>query len=255
VTKKAKKQKVMILPVDSEHSAIFQCLSGQKKNLLKRLVLTASGGPFYKLNSEALEKVTVAQALCHPRWRMGKKITVDSASLMNKGLEVIEARWLFDVDISRIDVLIHPQSVVHSLVEMIDGSVLAQLGIADMRIPIAYALSYPLRITNDLPPLDLSSEGSLVFHKPDLNRFPCLGLAFDAGRRGGTLPAVMNAANEIAVAAFLKGDIRFVDLPKVIAQVMSKLPVMENPSLTDILACDHEARQEAILAIIRMKKG
>ena len=255
VTKKAKKQKVMILPVDSEHSAIFQCLSGQKKNLLKRLVLTASGGPFYKLNSEALEKVTVAQALCHPRWRMGKKITVDSASLMNKGLEVIEARWLFDVDISRIDVLIHPQSVVHSLVEMIDGSVLAQLGIADMRIPIAYALSYPLRITNDLPPLDLSSEGSLVFHKPDLNRFPCLELAFAAGRRGGTQPAVMNAANEIAVAAFLKGDIRFVDLPKVIAQVMSKLPVMENPSLTDILACDHEARQEAILAIIRMKKG
>ena len=255
VTKKAKKQKVMILPVDSEHSAIFQCLSGQKKNLLKRLVLTASGGPFYKLNSEALKKVTVEQALCHPRWRMGKKITVDSASLMNKGLEVIEARWLFDVDISRIDVLIHPQSVVHSLVEMIDGSVLAQLGIADMRIPIAYALAYPHRITNDLPPLDLSSEGSLVFHKPDLNRFPCLELAFAAGRRGGTQPAVMNAANEIAVAAFLKGDIRFVDLPEVIAQVMSKLPVMDNPSLTDILASDHEARQEAKLAIKKVKKG
>jgi 1-deoxy-D-xylulose-5-phosphate reductoisomerase len=255
VTKKAKSKKVMILPVDSEHSAIFQCLSGQKKDLLKRLVLTASGGPFYNLTGAALKKVTPAQALRHPRWRMGKKITVDSASLMNKGLEVIEARWLFDVDISRIDVLIHPQSIVHSLVEMIDGSVLAQLGIADMRIPIAYALSYPRRITNDLPQLDLSSERSLVFHKPDLNRFPCLGLAFDAGRRGGTAPAVMNAANEVAVAAFLEAKIRFVELPEVISQVISRCPVIEKPSLADILEADSEARREAGELIMRMKRG
>lgn len=245
----------MILPVDSEHSAIFQCLSGQKKNLLKRLILTASGGPFYNLTQAGLKKVTVAQALRHPRWKMGKKITVDSASLMNKGLEVIEARWLFDVDISRIDVLIHPQSVVHSLVEMIDGSVLAQLGIADMRIAIAYALAYPQRIQNDLPALDLSKEGRLDFYPPDLRRFPCLELAFEAGRRGGAVPAVMNAANEIAVGAFLEEKIRFVDLPDIIARVMSRCPAVKNPSLADVLAADGEARRQANQAIEQMKRG
>lgn len=255
VTRRAKKKKVMILPVDSEHSAIFQCLSGQKKNLLKRLILTASGGPFYNLTQAGLKKVTVAQALRHPRWKMGKKITVDSASLMNKGLEVIEARWLFDVDISRIDVLIHPQSVVHSLVEMIDGSVLAQLGIADMRIAIAYALAYPQRIQNDLPALDLSKEGRLDFYPPDLRRFPCLELAFEAGRRGGAVPAVMNAANEIAVGAFLEEKIRFVDLPDIIARVMSRCPAVENPSLADVLAADGEARRQANQAIEQMKRG
>lgn len=255
VTEKARKNKVRILPVDSEHSAIFQCLSGQEKDLLRRIILTASGGPFLNLSRQELKKVTLQQALKHPRWKMGKKITIDSASLMNKGLEVIEAKWLFNVDISHIDVVIHPQSVVHSLIELIDGSVLAQLGIADMRIPIAYALTYPKRIINDLPLLDLAAAGRLDFQPPDMKKFPCLALAYEAGQAGGAMPAVMNAANEAAVSAFLEQKITFSDLPKVIEKVMALHDVVKNPSLPDVIAIDGESRKEAENIIKGIRKG
>jgi len=255
VTEKARQKKIKILPVDSEHSAIFQCLSGQLPENLRRIILTASGGPFYDLSKADLKKVTLAQALKHPRWKMGRKITIDSASLMNKGLEVIEAKWLFHLDIARIDVLIHPQSVIHSLIELIDGSVLAQLGIADMRIPIAFALSYPDRMTNDLPALNLAKTGHLDFYPPDMKKFPCLGLAFEAGSIGGTAPAALNAANEVAVAAFIENKICFIDLPKVIEKVLHKCQTQNNPSLEDILEVDGEARREAENIIKKLKRG
>ncbi len=255
VMQRAKQKKVKILPVDSEHNAIFQCLTGQKKDLLRRIILTASGGPFLNLSRQDLKKVTLEQALKHPRWKMGPKITIDSASLMNKGLEVIEAKWLFDLDISRIDVLIHPQSIVHSLIELIDGSILAQLGIADMRIPIAYALTYPDRIPNDLPLLDLAKAGRLDFHPPDMKKFPCLALAYEAGRAGGTAPAVLNAANEAAVSAFLEKKIRFCDLPKVIDKVLRKHGLKKDPSLAEVMAVDEEARRDAQQVIIKIRKG
>jgi 1-deoxy-D-xylulose-5-phosphate reductoisomerase len=255
VTRRAKKKKIRILPVDSEHSAIFQCLAGQKTQYLRRIILTASGGPFYRLSCNELKKVTLEQALRHPRWKMGSKITIDSASLMNKGLEVIEAKWLFDVDIDRIDVLIHPQSVVHSMIELRDGSVLAQMGIADMRIPIACALAYPDRLTNDFPVLNLAEIRSLEFYKPDMKKFPCLGLAYEAGHLGGTAPVVLNAANEKAVAAFTEKKICFNDLPKVIEKVMVKHRVKKNPSLDDILDTDREARIQAGMIINKLRKG
>jgi 1-deoxy-D-xylulose-5-phosphate reductoisomerase len=255
VTKKAKQKKINILPVDSEHSAIFQCLAGQIPENLKRVILTASGGPFYNLSKDDLKKVTLEQALKHPRWKMGRKITIDSASLMNKGLEVIEAKWLFNLDIAHIDVLIHPQSVVHSLIELIDGSVLAQLGIADMRIPIAYALAYPDRMTNDMPVLNLAKTGHLEFYLPDMKKFPCLRLAYEAGRIGETTPAALNAANEIAVAAFIENKICFNDLPKVIEKVLDKHQTRNDPSLEDILDVDGEARREAGNIIKKLKRG
>jgi len=255
VTGRAKQKKIKILPVDSEHSAIFQCLAGQKAENLRRILLTASGGPFYNLSRAELKKVTLEQALRHPRWKMGSKITIDSASLMNKGLEVIEARWLFDMDIDRIDVLIHPQSVVHSMIELRDGSVLAQLGIADMRIPIAYALTYPDRLSNQLQVLNLAEIRSLDFFKPDMKKFPCLGLAYEAGRLGGTAPVVLNAANETAVAAFTEKNICFNDLPKVIEKVMDKHQVTKNPSLGDILGIDRESRIQAGVIINKLRKG
>ena len=246
---------VKIIPIDSEHSAIFQCLAGQMPKNLKRIILTASGGPFFNLSKDDLKKVTWQQALKHPRWKMGRKITIDSASMMNKGLEVIEAKWLFNVDIARIDVLIHPQSVVHSLIELLDGSVLAQLGIADMRIPIAYALDYPNRLTNDLPGLNLAKASPLEFHQPDMKKFPCLGLAYEAGRLGGTTPVALNAANEVAVAAFLENKICFNDLSKVIEKVLNKHQTLNNPSLEDILDVDNEARMQAQSVIKKLKKG
>jgi 1-deoxy-D-xylulose-5-phosphate reductoisomerase len=255
VTKKARQKKIAILPVDSEHSAIFQCLAGQKPENLKRIFLTASGGGFYNLSGADLKKVTLQQALKHPRWKMGTKITIDSASLMNKGLEVIEAKWLFDLDIGRIDVLIHPQSVVHSLVEFLDGSVLAQLGIADMRIPIAYALAYPRRLANDLPGLNLAKAGPLAFLKPDMKKFRCLALAYEAGRIGGTAPVVLNAANEVAVAAFVENKICFNDLPKVIEKVLNRHHAQKNPSLEDILGVDGESRIQARSVLRKLKKG
>ncbi len=255
VTRKAEQKKIRVLPVDSEHSAIFQCLAGQKPKNVKRIILTASGGPFYSFSRADLKKVTPAQALRHPRWKMGAKITVDSASLMNKGLEVIEAKWLFGVDISRIDVLIHPQSVVHSLIELLDGSVLAQLGIADMRIPIAYALSYPDRLTNDLPALDLAKTGPLTFCPPDMKKFPCLSLAYESARAGGTAPVVLNAANEAAVAAFLENKICFNDLPKVIEKTLDRHSVKQNPSLEEILRADGEARRESAGILKKLRRG
>lgn len=244
VTKKAREKGVKILPVDSEHSAIFQCLQGQKHENINKIILTASGGPFFNYKKSDLKKVTLSQALKHPNWKMGKKITVDSASLMNKGLEVIEAKWLFNLDIKKIEVLIHPQSIVHSMVEFVDGSLLAQMGIADMRTPIAYALTYPERINNDLPLLDLVKARSLEFYEPDIKKFPCLRLAYEAGICGGTMPAVLNAANEIAVEAFLKEIINFVDFPGIIDKVLNIHKSVNNPSLEDILNADGWARTQ-----------
>lgn len=244
VTKKAKEKGIKILPVDSEHSAIFQCLQGQKTDNVNKIILTASGGPFLNYKTSDLEKVTLSQTLKHPNWKMGKKITVDSASMMNKGLEVIEARWLFNLDISKIDVLIHPQSIVHSMVEFVDGSILAQMGIPDMRTPIAYALTYPERINNYLPFLDLVEAHNLEFSKPDMKKFPCLRIAYEAGICGGTMPAVLNAANEIAVEAFLKEIIKFVALPGIIDKVVSAHNSIKTPSLEDILKADERARAQ-----------
>ncbi|MGD0279061.1 MAG: 1-deoxy-D-xylulose-5-phosphate reductoisomerase [Smithella sp.] len=253
VTKRANKKGVKIIPVDSEHSAIFQCLQGSSRENLRRIILTASGGPFLNFTKDQLQKVSLAQALHHPNWKMGKKITVDSASMMNKGLEVIEAKWLFNMDISAIDVLIHPQSIVHSMVEFIDGAFLAQMGVPDMRIPIAYALTYPARIMNDLPSLNLIKTGNLEFYKPDLKKFPCLDIAYRAGICGGTAPVVLNAADEVAVSAFMNKKIRFIDLPKIIEKVLALNNVIYNPSLDDILQADLWARRETNKIIGRMK--
>jgi 1-deoxy-D-xylulose-5-phosphate reductoisomerase len=252
VTKTAIKKGVKIIPVDSEHSAIFQCLEGQTRQNLRRIILTASGGPFFNFTRNELKKVNLSQALQHPNWKMGKKITVDSASMMNKGLEVIEAQWLFNLDISDIDVLIHPQSIVHSMVEFIDGAFLAQMGIPNMKIPIAYALTYPERIINDLPSLDLVKIGKLEFLKPDIKKFSCLGLAYAAGLCGGTAPVVLNAADEVAVSAFIEKKIRFIDLPKIIEKILVLHNSINNPSLDDILQADLWARRETKKIIERI---
>lgn len=252
VTRKAVKKGVKIIPVDSEHSAIFQCLEGQTRRNLRRIILTASGGPFLHYPRNELKKVTLHQTLHHPNWKMGKKITIDSATMMNKGLEVIEAQWLFNTDISKIDVLIHPQSIVHSMVEFIDGAVLAQMGIPDMRIPIAYALTYPERMMNDLPSLELLKTGQLEFLKPDLKKFPCLNLAYAAGLAGGTAPVVLNAADEVAVSAFIEKKVKFIDIPKIVDKVLSCHHSISRPSLDDILAADLWARKETKKIIERI---
>jgi 1-deoxy-D-xylulose-5-phosphate reductoisomerase len=252
VTRRANKKGVKIIPVDSEHSAIFQCLEGSRRENLRRIILTASGGPFLNFTPNQLKRVSLDQTLHHPNWKMGKKITIDSASMMNKGLEVIEAKWLFNVDISAIDVLIHPQSIVHSMVEFIDGAYLAQMGMPDMKIPIAYALTYPERIINDLPSLNLIKIGNLEFYKPDIKKFPCLDIAYRAGISGGTAPVVLNAADEVAVSAFMNKKIRFVDLPKIVEKVLTLHGVMNNPSLDDILQTDLWARRETEKIIERM---
>lgn len=254
VTGRAKKNKVKIIPVDSEHSAIFQCLEGNCRENLKRIILTASGGPFFHLTGQQLKRVNVRQALSHPRWKMGRKVTIDSATMMNKGLEVIEAKWLFNLDISDIDVVIHPQSIVHSMVEFIDGAFIAQMGVPDMRIPIAYALTYPERIVNDLDRLDLVRAGRLDFHKPDMKKFPCLKLAREAGMAGGTAPAVLNAADEVAVSAFLQEKIAFTDLPDIVNRVLDNHAVKADPSINDILQADVMARLETEKIIERMSK-
>lgn len=242
IIKTAKKRGIKILPLDSEHSAIFQCLRAEKIKNVRRLILTASGGPFYKYKKSQLEKVTVKETLHHPTWQMGKKITVDSATLMNKGLEAIEASHLFGVDINRIDVLIHPQTTVHSLVELVDGSILAQLAIADMRIPIQFALTYPQRYLSRLQGLKLEKMAHLTFQKPNLKNFPCLGLALKAGRIRGTMPVVLNAADEISVEAFLVGKIKLTDIPKIIESVMAEHKVNKKPSLKKILEIDQWTR-------------
>jgi 1-deoxy-D-xylulose-5-phosphate reductoisomerase len=242
VIEEAKKNQVQILPIDSEHSAIFQSLLGHQREEIERLILTASGGPFLNLPAAKLHEVTVQDALRHPRWEMGKKITIDSASLMNKGLEVIEAHWLFDMPIEKIAVQIHPESVVHSMVEYRDGSVIAQMGITDMRVPISYALSYPQRLPLSLPRLDLFQKGGLTFMAPDLERYPCLRLAYQSIEIGETMPAILNAANEVSVNAFLEGAIKFTDIPILIRRVMEDHEVRTVHTLEDILRADHWAR-------------
>ncbi len=242
VMEEAKKRGVPILPVDSEHSAIFQSLLGHRKADIHRLILTASGGPFLNLPISKLHEVTVQDALHHPHWEMGKKITIDSASLMNKGLEVIEAHWLFEIPLEKIVVQIHPQSIVHSMVEYVDGSIIGQMGIADMRIPISYALSYPERMDLKLNTLDLSQMGPLTFSHPDPEKFPCLRLAYQAIEIGETMPAVLNAANEVAVNGFLEGSIKFTSIPLLIQKVMEEHDVKTVRTIEDILKADQWAR-------------
>ena len=246
VTRAAREKGVALLPVDSEHNAIFQALRGHDRAEVRRLVLTASGGPFLARPAADLVNVTVAEALDHPTWKMGPKITIDSATLMNKGLEVIEARWLFDVDADHIDVVIHPQSIVHSMVEYIDGSVLAQMAVPDMTIPIGYALAYPARLPLDhLRPLDLPAAGTLTFVAPDRQRFPRLDLAYRALRAGGTMPAVLNAANEIAVERFLAEDLAYREIPALVSAVMDAHEPGSASSLDVLLAADGWARDAA----------
>ncbi len=241
----AEKKGTEVMPIDSEHSAIKQCLLSGKKEEVRRLILTASGGPFLNTRKEELKGITVDEALSHPTWDMGKKITIDSASLMNKGLEVIEARWLFGVPADRIKVVIHPQSVVHSMVEFVDGSVMAQMSVPDMKLPIQYALFYPERVFSNNTRLDLSKIGQLTFLEPDLEKFPCLGLAYRALKSGGTAPAVLNAANEVAVGAFLDHRIAFTRIENVVRETLDRHQVKSSCGLDDILKADQWARQTA----------
>jgi 1-deoxy-D-xylulose-5-phosphate reductoisomerase len=241
----AQRHKVNILPVDSEHSAIFQSLVGEDMASVEKILLTASGGPFRSFTYEQMLHVTAAQALQHPNWDMGAKITIDSASMMNKGFEVIEARWLFDLPVEKIQVLVHPQSVVHSAVQFIDGSVKAQLGTPDMRMPIQYALTYPNRWTSDVPRLDLFSTKQLTFEEPDLQRFPNLRLAYEAMAKGGNMPCVLNAANEVVNLAFREGKCGFLQMSDVIAQTMTKANFIDQPTYEDYVDTDVEARKIA----------
>ena len=242
----AERYKVNILPVDSEHSAIFQSLVGEDMASVEKLLLTASGGPFRNFTLDQMQHVTAAQALQHPNWDMGAKITIDSASMMNKGFEVIEARWLFNIPVEKIQVLVHPQSVVHSAVQFIDGSVKAQLGTPDMRMPIQYALTYPKRWMSDVPRLDLFATQSLTFEEPDLQRFPNLALAYDAIHRGGNIPCVLNAANEVVNQAFREGKCSFLQMSNVIAETMQKTTFITEPTYEDYVQTDYAARQLAL---------
>lgn len=246
VTRLVEEKGVRLLPIDSEHSAIFQCLQGEDRGKIRRLMLTASGGAFADYPLESLAQVTVEQALAHPTWSMGRKITVDSATLMNKGLEIVEARWLFGVDPSRIEVVIHPQSIVHSMVEFEDGSVVAQMGVPDMRLPIQYALLYPERVDTGLPRLDIAAQGALTFAKPDPEHYPALGLAYRAAEQGGTMPAVMNAANEVAVGLFLDRRIGFLGIQQIVRLVMDRHVPVEDPGLDQVLQADSWARDAAM---------
>ncbi len=249
IVDRAKKKKIKIIPVDSEQSAIWQCLAGEDRSKLKNVYLTASGGPFLAIKKEELRGISVAQVLKHPKWRMGKKISVDSANLMNKGLEMLEAMHLFNVHPRQIKILIHPEAIVHSLVEFIDGVMLAQLSITDMRIPIQYALSYPDRLSNRLPGVDLYKLESLNFQKPDFRKFPCLGLSYRVAEMLGTAPCAFNAANEVAVAEFLKKRLDFLAIPGVMRKVLDQHRNVTNPDLDDILEADARARREALRVI------
>ncbi|GAK57707.1 1-deoxy-D-xylulose 5-phosphate reductoisomerase [Candidatus Vecturithrix granuli] len=248
------RQQGTLLPVDSEHHAIFQCLQGHRREDVHKILLTASGGPFRQFTREQLQSVTVQHALRHPNWAMGKKITIDSATLMNKGLEVIEAHWLFDIAFSEIQVVVHPQSVIHSMVEYVDGSIIAELGAPDMRIPIAYALSYPEQMAIDAPRLDFTTLKALTFEEPDLQKFPCLHYAYQAGEIGATMPTVLNAANEIAVEAFLQKQIGFVDIAALILQVMDAHVVRPLITIEDVVEADHWAREKSKSLLTTMKK-
>ena len=242
-----------ILPVDSEHSAVFQCLAGEVGNPIEKVILTASGGPFRTCTLEQLKSVTKTQALKHPNWEMGAKITIDSASMMNKGFEAIEAKWLFGVKPSQIEVLVHPQSVVHSMVQFQDGNIKAQLGVPDMRLPIQYALTYPERVHSEIPRLDFGIYPDLTFEKPDVTTFRNLGLAYEAMNRGGNAPCVLNAANEIMVAAFLKDEISFTAMSDVIERTMEKVSYIVQPTLEDYIASDQEGRRIAKEEFLNLK--
>lgn len=239
----ANRHNVPILPVDSEHSAIFQCLAGEYNNSIERLILTASGGPFRQKSLDELKSVTPAQALKHPNWDMGAKITIDSATMMNKGFEVIEAKWLFGVNPKQIDVVVHPQSIIHSMVEFADGSIKAQLGMPDMRLPIQYAFTYPMRISSKFPRLDFSTYSQLTFEKPDTKRFRNLAFAYKAMESGGNMPCIVNAANEVVVAAFLENKIGFLQMSDIIETVMAKADFVKNPSYDDYVATDIAVRR------------
>jgi len=245
VNKKVAENKVKLMPVDSEHSAIWQSLRSGKSEEIEKIILTCSGGPFRNLDKKELEKVTVEQALNHPNWTMGKRITTDCATLMNKGLEFIEAKWLFGLRDDQIQVVIHPQSLIHSGIQFRDGSIIAQIGDKDMRVAIQYAITYPDRIKNDLKRIDWWSGLKMDFDKPDLEKFPCLGYAMEASKAGGTMPVVLNAADEVAVSLFLEKKIKFIDIPKIVGRVMSKHKVIINPNLNQILETDTWAREEA----------
>jgi len=234
-----------LLPIDSEHSAIFQCITGEKHNEIEKLIITASGGPFLNKELAELECITVEQALKHPNWSMGKKITIDSSTLMNKGLEVIEAHWLFNLPKNKIDVVVHPQSIIHSMVEFIDGSVKAQLGLPDMKLPIQYALSYPERLKNDHKRLNLAEIGNLTFYKPQPEKFECLALAYQVMETGGLTPCILNAANEIAVHKFLEKQIKFLQIPELIKKCLNKIENKSNPAIEDIFECDKKTREFA----------
>ncbi len=246
----AARYEVPILPVDSEHSAIFQCLNGEWDNPIQQLILTASGGPFRNHSRQALASVTRAEALNHPNWTMGAKVTIDSASLMNKGFEMIEAKWLFDVTPDQIKILVHPQSVIHSMVEFEDGAVMAQLGIPDMKLPISYAFSYPKRLKSQMPRLDFSQYATLTFEEPDMQRFRNLAYAYEAVRQGGNMPCILNAANEVVVEAFLQDKIGFLQMSDIIEQMMQKATFVASPAYEDYVQTDKEVRQltrEALL--------
>ncbi len=245
IMEQAKTQNIRILPIDSEHSAIWQCLMGEDTNDIKKIVLTGSGGPFREWTQDKLQKATVKQALKHPNWQMGAKITIDSATLMNKGLEVIEAYWLYGVELNQLQVVIHPQSIIHSMVEFCDGSIKAQLGIPDMRIPIQYALTYPQRLPLEVQSISFENLKELTFESPDLNRFPCLEIAYEVLKTGGTAPAVMNAANDTAVNRFLKEEIKFVDIPKIIEKTLKSHNTEVEYSLDYILELEKWAKEFA----------
>ncbi len=255
MTAAARARGVALLPVDSEHSAVFQCLVGHNRGDVHRILLTASGGPFREWPREKFSAITLEDALRHPTWKMGAKITIDSATLMNKGLEIIEARWLFDVRPDQVQVIVHPQSIVHSMVEYVDGAVLAQLGVADMGIPILYALTYPERRPTPAARLDLTRVGTLAFFEPDVERFPCLALARAALEQGGTAPVVLNAANEVAVAAFLDRRLRFVQIPDVIARALDAHPARALASIEECVAVDGETRRRAGELVARHAGG
>jgi 1-deoxy-D-xylulose-5-phosphate reductoisomerase len=245
IMKMVREKKLTLLPIDSEHSAIFQCLLGENPQQIRRIILTASGGPFRSLSVNQLKEVTLQQAMAHPTWNMGTKITIDSATLMNKGLEIIEAFWLYEVELARLQVVIHPQSIIHSMVEFVDGSVKAQLGYPDMRIPIQFALTFPQRLPLDISYLDFKQVHSLTFEEPDSQKFPCLRIAMEAIRKGGSYPAVMDAANEVAVARFVKAEIKFSDIPSIIEKTLQAHQACQKFSLEQILEIHDWARDFA----------
>lgn len=249
----ALKYRVPIIPVDSEHSAIFQCLAGEADNLIEKVILTASGGPFRNYTQSALQHVTKEEALCHPRWNMGAKVTIDSATMMNKGFEVIEARWLFDLDPQQIEVVVHPQSIVHSMVQFEDGTVKAQLGVTDMRLPIRYALSYPKRLKCKAERLSIDDYANLVFERPDTSCFPHLSYAFEALRKGGNMPCIVNAANEVLVSAFLNGEIRYPHMSQLLLRSMETGTFIQTPVYDDYVATDKETRQRVQSFINQIK--